>query len=207
MSMRLKILLVALALAVVSCLSCVGAAISWYNDAVSLEEATKAQWRDNANEYDAFWKKVQEVAQVADKYKDDFKNLLVAEETAKFGEGGSKAVMQWFQERQIVLDPQMYRKVQDVIEAGRDGFKRAQTELLDKQRKYGFHVRSFWGRMWAGWYNMPHVVAGELAPPKDIDGDGKLTVLDYPIVTSAKTKAIFQAGEDNEPIKVFGDKK
>jgi hypothetical protein len=207
MSTALKVLLVAAALAIVSVLSCFGSAVSWYNDAVALEEATKAQWRDNQNEYDSFWKKVQEIAQVADKYKDDFKGLLVSETQAKFGPEGSKAVMQWFQERQINLDPQMYRKIQDVIESGRDGFKRSQTELLDKQRKFGFHIRSFWGRMWASWYNMPHTLAGELAPPKDIDGDGKLTVLDYPIVTSAKTKAVFQSGEDNAPIDVFGTKK
>jgi hypothetical protein len=207
MSMTMRVLLAALVLAVVSALSCWGAGISWYNDSISLEEGTKAQWKDNQNEYDSFWKKIQEIAQVADKYKDDFKALLVEEDKAKFGEGGSKAVMQWFQERQIVLDPQLYRRIQDVIESGRDSFKRSQSELADKQRKYGYHLTSYWGHMWAGHYDMPHVIAGILAPPRDIDGDGKLTVLDYPIVTSAKTKAVFQAGEDNEPVKVFGDKK
>ena len=180
-----------------------GAAVSWYNGAVSLEESVKAQYQDNKNQYDSFWKKVQEVAQVPKQYKEDFKDILVSETKAKFGEGGSKAAFQWFKDRDINLDASVYKKVQTVIEAGRNDFKRGQTELLDKQRKYGVHTKSFWGRMWAGWYDMPSPVAGELAPSKDMDGDGKMTVLDYEIVTSKKTKEVFATGEENEPVKVF----
>jgi hypothetical protein len=179
-----------------------GAGVSWYNTAVSLEESTKAQYRDNQNQYDAFWKKVKETAQVPDKYKQDFKDIVVSETQAKFGPEGSKAAFQWFHDRNINLDASVYKQVQVVIESGRNDFKRGQTELLDKQRKYGFHLKSFWGRLWAGWYDMPGVVAGEVAPPSDKDGDGKLTVMDYDIVTSQKTKAAFASGED-EPVKVF----
>jgi hypothetical protein len=181
------------------------AGISWYNDAISLEEATKAQYRDNQNEYDAFWKKVKETAQIPDKYKNDFKDLLVSETQAKFGPNGSQAGFQWFQDRQINFDASVYKKIQDIIESGRDDFKRSQTMLLDKQRAFGVQMRSYWGGMWAKHYDMPHSLSGELAPPKDLDGDGRLTVLDYPIVTSAKTSAAFQSGQD-EALNVF-DKK
>jgi hypothetical protein len=176
--------------------------IGWYNEAVSLEKTTKAQYLDNKNEYDAFWKKVKEVAQVPEKYKDDFKEVLVAETTAKFGEGGSKAMFQWFQDRQINFDAGQYQKIQNVIESGRNDFKRAQSSLLDKQRKYETHLDKAFGSMVSGVFGMPKEVRGELAPRTDRDGDGVKTVLDYPIVTSKKTEKAFADGED-EAIQVF----
>ena len=181
--------------------------VSFYNTAVKLENTTAAQFQNNKNTYDAFWKSVQEVAQVPGQYKDDFKELLVDETKAKFGEGGSKAAFQWFKDRDINFDASMYKKIQDVIEAGRADFKRGQTELLDKQRRYKDHLGSFWGSMWAGMSGHPKVVSGELAPKKDIDGDGFLTCLDYPIITSSKTEKVFDEGLDDEPVNVFGDKK
>lgn len=176
--------------------------ISWYNEAVSLEKTTKAQYLDNKNEYDAFWKKVKEVAQVPEKYKDDFKEVLVAETTAKFGEGGSQAMFQWFKDREINFDAGQYQKIQNVIESGRNDFKRAQSSLLDKQRKYETHLNQFKGSMLSGIFSMPKEVRGELAPRTDRDGDGIKTVLDYPIVTSKKTEKAFADGED-EAITVF----
>jgi hypothetical protein len=176
---------------------------SWYDTANSLENATRAQWMSNQNTYDSFWKTVKEVAQVPDKYKEDFKGLLVAETQAKFGPGGSKATFQWFQDRQINFDAGQYRKIQDVIESGRADFKRSQDELLDKQRKVRDVTSSYFGGMFAKHYNFPRTLAGAAAPPKDLDGDGKLTVLDYPIVTSAQTQAAFQTGEA-DAVNVFG---
>jgi hypothetical protein len=176
--------------------------IGWYNDAVILEESTQAQYRNNQNEYDAFWKKVKEVAQVPEHYKDDFKEVLVSETEAKFGEGGSNALFQWFTDRKIDFDAAQYQKIQTVIESGRNDFKRAQTELLDKQRKYKTHLKKVKGKVFAGILGMPNTVTGELAPPKDLDGDGTLTVLDYPIVTSKKTLSAFASGED-EPLDIF----
>ena len=177
--------------------------IGWYNDAVSLEESTIAQYRDNKNEYDAFWKKVKETAQIPDKYKEDFKDILVSETTAKFGEQGSQAMFQWFKDRDINFNSKVYEKIQNVIESGRDDFKRAQTMLLDKQRKYNVHIKSFKGKMLSGIAGMPNPISGELAPRSDLDGDGVLTVLDYPIVTSKRTEKAFADGVDEE-INVFG---
>lgn len=180
--------------------------ISFYNTAVKLENATTAQFQNNKNSYDNFWKSVQEVAQVPSKYKDDFKELLVDETKAKFGEGGSKAAFQWFKDRDINFDASLYKKIQDVIEAGRADFKRGQQELLDKQRRYKDHVNSFGGSIWASFSGHPKAVTGELAPAKDIDGDGLLTCLDYPIVTSTKTEKVFHEGVDDTPVAVFGEK-
>lgn len=178
-------------------------AVGWRDDAVDLQEGVSAQWKDNHNQYDSFWKGVQEKAQVPNKYKEDFKELLVAETTAKYGEKGSQAQMQWFQERNIVLSEKMYLAVQNAIESGRNDFKRGQTELIDRQQVLSKMLKSSLGSILAGWFDLPSVVKGRYAPKEDIDGDGKLTVLDYPVVTSSKTEAVFQAGRDDEPIDVF----
>ena len=179
---------------------------SWYGDAVDLETATTAQYRSNQNEYDSFWKSVTEVAQVPSKYKDDFKDVLIGDTTAKYGANGSQAAVQWFTDRDVKLDPALYSRVQTVIEAGRNSFKRGQNDLLDRQRRYSSHLRAVTGKLLGGFLGFPSDLAGDLRPPKDIDGDGKYTALDYDIVTSGKTKAAFATGED-EAVDVFGRKK
>lgn len=178
--------------------------MSWYNTGVGLQQATIAQYRNNQNKYDAFWKSVREVAQVPRQYKEDFKDLVVSETEAKFGEGGSSAMFQWFQDRNLNLNAQVYTKVQTVIEAGRADFKRGQADLLDRQRRAATHYSTAWGRFARMIADPYKEVKGELKPPKDLDGDGRFTIFDYDIVTSGRTKQAFQTGEDVQ-LNVFGD--
>lgn len=182
----------------------IGSYFSFSNTADGLENTTRAQYQSNQNTYDAMWKTIQEVAQVPSQYKDDFKDLLATETSAKFGPNGSQAMMQWFQERELRLPPEMYTKVQTVIEANREKFRHGQDMLLDKQRRYRDHLAKKPGAYWASWTGHPKEVLGKTAPKEDLDGDGLLTVLDWDIVTSAKTKAVFDSGEDNAPVNVFG---
>lgn len=177
--------------------------MAWYNAGVSLNAAVLAQYQDNQNRYDTFWKSVQETAQVPSQYKQDFKEIVLAETSAKYGDGGSKAIMQWFQERDLRLDPTLYSNVQRVIESGRRDFKNGQTALLDKQRSARFHRDKTFGVIGGIFANPYKEVSGDLRPPRDTDGDGRYTIFDYDIVTSAKTKAAFETGEDNETLKVF----
>jgi len=189
--------------------TCAGGAISWQNDGIELQAATKAQYQANQVAYDAFWKSVQETAQVPAQYKEDFKEILVAEATAKMGPQGSQAMMQWFKERNLVLPPEIYMQVQRMIEAGRADFKRNQNTLLDKQRATEAHRGKWMARtVYRGWFGMDYLedLKGELAPPTDKDGDGRLTVLDYNIVTSAEGKAAFATGEA-APVNVFNKPK
>ena len=178
-------------------------AIGWQNEVIASEQGVLAQYRDNQNQYDSFWKKVKETAQVPDKYKNDFKDILVSETTSKYGPEGSKATFQWFQDRNIVLSEQMYMKVQNIIESGRNDFKRGQSELVDKQRVLSTNLKQFPGRMVASFFDLPNDVKGAYAPKQDLDGDGKLTVLDYPIVTSGKTQEVFGSGLENSEVDVF----
>lgn len=197
--------LIALVAVVVIGLGLLFGVMGWYDTGVGLQETTLAQYRDNANKYDAFWKSVQEMAQVPAQYKQDFKQILVGETSAKFGPGGSKAMMQWFKERDLKLPSELYTKVQTAIEAGRADFKRGQKMLIDKQRSARQHRKKLWGKFCLVFTDFLDDIKGELQPPKDLDGDGKYTILDYDIVTSKQTKDAFQTGEA-EAINVFGPK-
>jgi len=180
-----------------------GGVLSWNSTGVSLQATTVAQYQSNQVTYDAFWKGVQETAQVPAQYKDDFKQILVAETSAKFGPEGSQATMQWFKERNLVLPSEMYTQIQRMIEAGRNDFKRNQNTLLDKQNVITAHRNAPWGRFcrWAGWDYLEDI-KGKLQPPTDKDGDGRFTVLDYNIVTSVETKKAFADGVA-APVQVF----
>ena len=179
--------------------------ISFYDEAVELENATLAQYEQNKNNYDKLWKSIQEMAQVPDKYKDDFQEVLVGNTSARYGPSGSQATMQWLREHAIRFDDTQYNRLMTAIEGGRRDFEGNQKLLLDVQRRYRDHLGSFFGRGWASIGGFPKPVAGELAPSKDRDADGKLTALDYPIVTSGRTQEAFAAGED-EAIDVFPEK-
>jgi len=197
--------LIALVAVVVIGLGILFGVMGWYDTGVGLQETTLAQYRDNQNKYDSFWKSVQEMAQIPAKYKEDFKDILVTETQAKFGPQGSQAMMQWFKERQLTLPPEVYTKVQTAIEAGRADFKRGQQMLIDKQRSARQHRLKLWGKFCLIFTDFLDEIKGELQPPKDLDGDGKYTILDYDIVTSKQTKAAFETGEA-EAINVFGPK-
>lgn len=187
--------------ALILVLALVGMYVSFYNTAVKLENATVAQYEQNQNNYDKFWKSISEMSQVPDKYKEDFKEVLLGNTEARYGEGGSKATFQWIQEHSVNFDSGMYTKLMTAIEAGRRDFENNQKILLDKQRRYRDHLQTVRGSLFSG-SRFPRQMSGPKAPTEDLDGDGRLSVLDYPIVTSQRTKRAFAEGED-EPLQVF----
>lgn len=182
----------------------IGMAVGFYNTANSLSQSTVAQWQSNQSRYDGFWKMVKETAQVTDKYKTDFKNIFIGAIEGRYKDNGMGQMFAMIKEENPRLDASLYTKIQQVIEAGRGDFMRSQDDLLDKQRRLGTHLSSATGALFSGFLGLPKEVLGDLRPPRDKDGDGKYTALDYPIVTSGKTKEVFSTGEDNAPVDVFG---
>jgi len=181
----------------------VGITISFNNTAVGQENGIEATWKDSQVQYDAFWKKVKETAQVTDKYAADFKDLFLGSMDARYD--GKDPAFQFIMEANPALPPESYTKVQNVIETGRNDFARTQRTLVDKQRAYETHIETFPNSSLAGMLGFPRPVTGEYAPPDDTDGDGKVTVLDYKIVTSAKTQEVFTTGREDAPLDVFSE--
>ena len=174
--------------------------------AVALEEGIRSQWRDNQSRYDALWKKVKEAAQVTDRYKDDFRAIM-ATTTKTLDRSGDNPLSSFVQTVVPSLSDSSYTQLMRIIESGRDDFKQGQTALLDRQRRYRTHLRTMPGSLLAGSLGYPQAVGGEDAPPRDRDGDGVLTVLDYDVVLSSRTRRVFQEGAEDEPIQVFDDDK
>lgn len=150
-STGLIVALSGVALVVITALILVGSYISAANYGVTAEKELEAIWANNQNVLGQYTLKVQEAAQVPAMYRDDLKAVVTAAVQGRYGEGGSKAVMQWLKEANIPFDSKLYVKMQQIIEAGRNQFQTEQTRLIDARRTYetnlGFVWRGFWLRL------------------------------------------------------------
>ncbi len=99
---------------------CGGASTSSYNSLNAQEKGTTATWRDSHVQYDTFWKKVSEAAQIPGEYKADFKDVIMAPTEARYK--GKDPAFMMITEANPTLDPSLYLQVQRILEAGRDDF-------------------------------------------------------------------------------------
>ena len=184
---------------IVSAGSC--GAMSAYNGLNAQEKGVTAVWRDSQVQYDTFWKKVKETAQVTDNFKESFRDIFMGSVEKRY-EGKDPAFLA-LQEANPNLSPDLWVQVQRVIESGRNDFAQTQRSLIDRQRRYETSLTDMPAAMYVGFFGFPREVSGEYRPKTDTDGDGRYTVLDYKIVTSDKTQDAFSTGKD-EPLNVFG---
>jgi len=113
-----------------------GSAVSIYNTCVEQEAGIKAQYKQNQNNYDNYFKRVQEMAQIPTKYASDMKEMWDKVMSGRYGKNGSQAMWQWIKEQNPKLNPSMYTKIQNEIASGRVNFETNQKMLLDKKRVY-----------------------------------------------------------------------
>lgn len=154
------------------------------NVCVTQEQTVIAQYDQNRNNYDNYFKKLKEVAQVPDMYVASFKKVYDGIMQGRYGADGSKAAFQWIQENNPSFDSSMYRQIQEVIEAGRNSFEANQKSLLDKKRVY----QTYLGQMPDGFF------AKMLGFPR-------IDLNKYNIVTSAATETVFDT-KQSDPIKL-----
>ena len=181
MSTGLKVGLVLAVLFVVSGVSCVGSVIGINNNLVMQEEGLKAQYKQNQNNYDNYWKKLRETAQVPDQYASDLKKLYDGTMTGRYGADGSKAMFQMIKEQNPNLDASMYKNIQQMIESGRNSFETEQKMLLDKKRVYQISLHTFPNSMLASFLGFPKI---------DLDK--------FDIITSERTDKAFESKRDDE---------
>ena len=126
----------------------VGSYIAAYNLGNRSEKRIEAVWTNNKNILSQYYLKVEEVVQVPEMYKNDFKEVITSALEKRYGEKGSQAIFQWMNEHQINYDSSLYLKIQQIIEAGRNEFEQAQTVLIDVKRVYQTLLGSFWKGIW-----------------------------------------------------------
>lgn len=162
---------------------CVVSYVSAYNSGVRFETSIKASYENLENILGQYSTKVAEAAQVPAAARDDLKEVMQASLSARYGADGSKATVQWIQEKYPgQVDPQLYRQIEQIIEAGRDKFQNEQTVFIDLKRGYSVQLGYLWSGMWL-----------------KIAGYPKIDLDKYKTVTSEHAQEAFKTGVE-QPI-------
>lgn len=181
-------LIVAIIVASVLGLVAVFAAISYisaFNYGNQAEKQLSATMTNNRNILSQYGQKLQEVAQVPEMYKNDLVEVAKAAIQGRYGANGSQATMQWLKEQNPSLDVSIYKKVQQIVESGRNDFERNQTKLIDQKRVYETALGSFWQGMWLR-----------------IAGYPKINLDDIKIVSTDRADEAFKTGKESGPINL-----
>lgn len=166
-SMRGSAGIIALVVAGIFALAAVFVVVSYVSAAnygVEAETRLEAKFENNKNVLGQYTLKIGEMAQVPEIARDDLKEVLQATFEGRYGKEGvsrgsdpTKQTFQWLQEQNPNLNPELYNRLQQTMEAGRNEFKISQTELLDEKRAYqtnlGYVWKGFWLKM-AGYPKM-----------------------------------------------------
>lgn len=153
--------------------------VSAFNTGNSFEQRIKAQYESNQNNMSQYQTKIIEMAQVPDMYRDDLAKIIKETMEGRYGDDGVKSTITMISEQNPNLDPSMYTKIQQAIEAGRNDFKVAQDQLIDVKRSYETALGSWWGGMWLR-----------------IAGYPKIKLDDYKILKTDKVVKQFEEGRD-----------
>ena len=117
------------------------------NSAVLMEKSITAQYEQNQNSRSQYVNTIAEAVQIPEMYKNDFKEVIAADMSGRYGKDGSKATFQWIKERNLNFNSELYTKLQTMIEAGRARFAHEQEMLIDKKRLYETKLAVFPGSM------------------------------------------------------------
>lgn len=166
----------------------IGMAISANNAAVGYEKKLEMVWEDNQNILSQYGNKLAEAAQIPERYKADFVEVMKAEMEGRYGKNGQQILANWVQERQLSYDSSLYTKLQAMIEAGRNEFQLAQTKLLDVKRAYETDLGSVITGFFMKWWGFP-----------------KTDLSKYKVVKTDAAIESFTTGKD-KPLEIFPKK-
>lgn len=167
-----------------------GSYVSAYNYGNNMENQLKAVQTDNRNILAQYGQKVMEAAQVPTMYADDVQRVTEAAIQGRYGKDGSQAMFQWLQEQNPTLDPSLYAKIQQIIEAGRNNFENGQRRQIDIRRQYETALGSFWQGMWLKFAGYP-----------------KVTLSDFDIVSTGRADEAFRTKKEDGPIQLRAEDK
>lgn len=153
--------------------------VSANNTANAFDQKVKYEHANNRQILATYGNKMADASQVTDMARDDIVKISKAAIEGRYGAEGSKAVFQAIQEQNPSVDPELYRKLQQMVEAGRTEFQNSQTRLLDIKRSYETALGSF----------PQGFIMKALGFPK-------VPLDTYNIVTSERSDKAFQTGQE-----------
>lgn len=149
------------------------------NKEVRLRNQLTAQQKANEATFDTCWKTIQQLAQVADKHKDAFKEIFVGlNEARHYDKGGT--LFKFVTESNPNFDSALFQKLANAIESHRKEFLNEQKKLIDLKREHDDVLTT----VPSSWF------VGSRAP------------IEIKVVTSSKTEKTFEAKKEDE-IDVF----
>ena len=151
--------------------------VSVYNTHIDLKNQIEAKQKANEAIFDNTWKKINQTVQVSDKYKDGFKEVLLAYTSGR-SKGDSQLLMDWTKEAVPTFDSSIYKQINNVITSSRDDFTKNQEILIDLSRQHQQFIQKF-----------PNNVFCAILGIKEIE---------IKVVTSSKTEEAFNTGKEDD---------
>ncbi len=164
-------------------------AIGVYNGFVSAEQTVKARYKASQASLTNAVNTLKTMGITTQKYIDAFTNALKIAIEGRYGQAGSKAVLQFLQEQNPTMPTEVMTKLQDATEEVYADFYASNVGTVDADRAYMTSVRLFPANLVAKMFGFPtfeYTQAG----------------YDKVIMTKESAKA-FQKGEV-DPINPFG---
>jgi hypothetical protein len=175
-----------------------------YNGAVSDEAGIKGAWEDNMNVRDSMVKQIGDAMHIAEADRASLDDAISGYMAAQNPEEGGGALMKWTQNAGVQITSENFTRVIDIMEAKRNEFQNANTRLRDRQRAYETSLGALPNGPILGMLGFPSALptcdfsqSDPYCPPIDKDHDGIATVLDFPVIVSGSSKAVFAAGQDD----------
>ncbi len=160
-----------------------GMSFSYYNTFNGKEIEINAVDKDMQNVHASIYKQMKAQGMSVEKYGKMVVDALKVSMQGRYGKNGSSAGMQWIKEQNPNINPKMFRKLQQIIEAGYNKFEAVQRKKIDMTDKYKKVAT-----------NLPGLIFAKIMgfPRKPFDELGR-------IITSKETKQDFKNGELSDP--------
>jgi hypothetical protein len=153
------------------------AKVSITNDEAKLRINAKKQTQVCAIVFDDMWKIIKKKAQIPEHYKNDFKEIILADNQA-YGKDGIHVggMLNTIQKVNPDFDSHMYDDLMQTIESEMKRFEREQKTLVAISEQHEILISTFPGTLFLS-----------DAQPIEIK-----------LITSGKTKNVYETGEDND---------
>jgi hypothetical protein len=157
--------------------------VSASNNEIRVRSKITAQKEVCEAYFDKMWKIISQKAQVADQYKDAFKEIYPQLIEGRYGNEKGGTLMKWITESNPTFDISLYKDLMVSIEAERTGFFMEQKILTDLNNEH-------------------RIIRKTLPASIFIGGRPDIAIT---IVSSDATKKVMQTGKEND-IEIFKSK-
>ncbi len=116
------------------------------NSEIGLKTAIDAKKTDQEASFDKMFKVLQQKAQVADQYKESFKEIYPKLIEGRYSQGDG-TLMKWITESNPTFDVSLYKNLMEAIDVERNSFLTTQRQLMDLKREHD-NLRQKWPSKW-----------------------------------------------------------